>query len=210
MHALVIAHGEPVSHALLRRLASRASLVIAADGGLLRARAAGVAVGAIVGDLDSLTPPEIEQLPPGSVHRDSDPDSTDLEKAVAFAFRQGATSVDVTCASGGRMDHALANLSVLVSHRGDPPLRIIDDRFEVSLVDGAASIEGEPGTVISLVAIGECTGVTTTGMRWDLDRHTLRFSARGVHNELAGTHASVSVETGDLLLLRGRWVEKHR
>jgi thiamine pyrophosphokinase len=65
------------------------------------------------------------------------------------------------------------------------------------------------GTVVSLVAIGRCTWVTTTGLRWNLARHDLVFSPYGVHNEVAQSPASVSVESGDLLLFRGRWIEKH-
>ncbi|MCZ7579006.1 MAG: hypothetical protein M5U18_18940 [Dehalococcoidia bacterium] len=46
-------------------------------------------------------------------------------------------------------------------------------------------------------------------MRWDLHDFTLTFSPRGVHNEVADTPATISVRTGDLLLFRGRWVERH-
>ena len=109
---------------------------------------------------------------------------------------------------GGRADHALANLSVLTIFRGTP-VRLHDDNFVISLVDGSAEVKGEPGTLVSLVAIGVCSGVTTSGMRWDLDNFTLRFSPRGIHNELVGRTATVSVRTGDLLLFEGRWVERH-
>jgi thiamine pyrophosphokinase len=70
-------------------------------------------------------------------------------------------------------------------------------------------VEAEPGTVVSLVAIGPCEGVTTSGMRWDLHDYALGFSPYGIHNEVAISPATVSVRNGDLLLFRGRWVEKH-
>ena len=77
------------------------------------------------------------------------------------------------------------------------------------LVDGETAIERPAGTVVSLVAIGRCEGVTTTGLRWPLDNATLEFSPRGIHNEVAATVASVRAASGDLLLFEGRWVEKH-
>lgn len=209
MRALVIANGTAVSLELLRDLAREADLVVAADGGHRHAVEAGIAVDAVVGDLDSIGS-AMASLGAGVVHEDANPSATDLQKAVNFALGAGATSVRITCAGGGRADHAFANLSMLPMFRGRGAITIIDDQFEVSLVEGLARVEALPGTVISLVAIGACTGVTTTGMRWDLTDHTLQFSPFGVHNEVRESPASVAVASGDLLLFRGRWVEKHR
>jgi thiamine pyrophosphokinase len=89
-------------------------------------------------------------------------------------------------------------------------VHLIDDRFDIRLVEGSAVIDATPGTVVSLVAIGQCTGVTTSGLRWNLSAFPLSFSPYGVHNEVAEPPARVSVATGDLLLFEGRWVEKHR
>ena len=209
MHALLIANGEPPSAALLRRLAADADLVVAADGGVAHALSAGISVDAVVGDLDSLTPTQRAQLPPERVERIVDPNSTDLQKAIHYCLARGAASIDIAAAGGGRADHALANLSVLLLARGKVRMRIVDDQFDVSLVDGESVVEGEPGTVVSLVAIGQAEGVTTTGMRWDLDNFPLSFSPYGVHNELRVSPARISVQRGDVLLFRGHWVEKH-
>jgi thiamine pyrophosphokinase len=208
MRALVIAHGEPPSPGLFMHLAAQAELVVAADGGALLALEHGILPDAVVGDLDSMAEHPDAAIPADRFHRSDDPDTTDLQKAIAFALKRGATAIDVVAAGGGRADHALANLSVLTIFRGIP-VRMHDDQFIISLVDGQAEIEGAPGTLVSLVAIGECHGVTTKGMRWDLADFTLEFSPRGVHNELLGNRATVSVREGDLLLFEGRWVERH-
>ncbi len=209
MRVLVVANGEPPSGDLLHRLAAAADLIVAADGGAIIALDAGITPDAVVGDLDSVSARPSLSFPPERLHRVPELDSTDLQKAVAFAIARGATQVDIVAAGGGRADHALANLSVLVAFRGEADLRVHDDLFEISLVDGTATIDAAPGTLISLVAIGPCHGVTTSGMRWDLHDFTLTFSPRGVHNEVALAPATVSVRGGDLLLFRGRWVERH-
>lgn len=206
MRALVVANGVLPSADLLARLAEEAALVVGADGGGDAALAAGVRVQAIVGDLDSwrgVTDAGIE------VVRDADVDRTDLEKAVAFCISRGATRVDIAGAGGGRADHALANLSVLRAFRDQADVRIVDDLFETRLVQGEARIEGVPGTVVSLVAVGRCEGVTTRGLRWELTDRSLEFSPYGVHNEVASEPASVRVRSGDLYLFVGRWVEHH-
>lgn len=209
MAALVFANGEPPSADFLASLRHRASFVVAADGGAHKALAAGFRVDAVVGDLDSVDDAVRAALPASAFHQRGRLDTTDLEKAIQFCIDHGHDTIDVVCAGGGRADHALANLSVLVRFRGQARIAIVDEQFTISLVDGREEFTGEPGTVVSLVAIGECRGVTTRGLRWDLDDFTLPFSPRGVHNEIASSPASVAVSSGDLLLFRGHWVEHH-
>jgi thiamine pyrophosphokinase len=164
---------------------------------------------AVIGDLDSIDDAVTAAVPAGRFHKVPRLDVTDLEKAVSFALARGSTEIDILGAGGGRSDHALANLSVLVRHRGAATIRMHDEQFEVSIVDGSATVDAEAGTVVSLVALGECTGVTTEGLRWPLKNFTLPFGPRGVHNEVSSPPARVSVESGNLLLFKGRWVEKH-
>jgi thiamine pyrophosphokinase len=209
MRALVFAHGEPPSVPLATEFALGAGLVVAADAGAAAALAAGIKPAAIIGDLDSLTPELRLALPGARLVRDDDPNSTDLQKAIDYCIAAGATEVDILGAGGGRSDHALANLSVLLLYRGQAAVRVIDDLFVIQAVDGAVTIDEPPGTIVSLVAIGRCDGVTTTGMRWDLADHQLAFGPRGVHNEVRTRPATVSVRRGDLLLFRGRRIEKH-
>lgn len=209
MRALVIANGESPSQELFEELLAGEPLVIAADGGARHALAFGRVPDAVVGDLDSAGEAIRAAVPASHFHRDARLDTTDLEKAISFAVRQGITTIDIVGAGGGRSDHALANLSVLALYRGVARLVMHDELFAISLVEGEASVEGPPGTVISLVAIGECRGVTTDGLRWELEDFTLPFGPRGVHNEIARSPATVRVGSGDLLLFRGRWIEKH-
>lgn len=210
MRALIFAHGDPPSRSLVESLRAGANLIVAADGGANLALEYGVAVDAAIGDLDSVNDAVRSALPTAAFHLDADPNRTDLQKAIQFCLDRGATEIDVVAAGGGRADHALANLAVLTLYRGLARLTIHDDLFAISRVDERATITRPPGTVVSLVAIGECTGVTTTGLRWDLRSATLAFSPLGIHNEVVASPASVTVAAGDLLLFEGRWVEKHR
>jgi thiamine pyrophosphokinase len=205
----VVANGELPSHALVQGLAAAAGLVIAADGGADRALEAGVEPSIVIGDLDSVSDAARTQLAGAEFVLDNDEHSTDLEKAVRLAVARGARRVDVVAAGGARADHALANLSVIVRFRGNAEVHVLDDLFDIRLVDGEATVDAEPGTVVSLVAIGECTGISTRGLRWDLDDVTLGFSPRGIHNEVRERPATVRVAAGTLLLFEGRWVERH-
>jgi len=209
IRARVGANGLPPSDALMYELAASAELVVAADGGADKAIASGLRVDAVVGDFDSASAGARRDLGDARLHPDRDPNRTDLEKAIDYCLARGIDAVDIVAGGGGRADHALANLSVLPLYRGRAHIRLIDDLFEIVLVEGQATVDAPPGTVVSLVAIGRCEGVTTSGLRWDLDGYTLRFSPYGVHNEVAVPPATIQVRSGDLLLFKGRWVEKH-
>lgn len=208
MRALVLANGAPPSAALFAELRADADLLVAADGGARAAIALGAAPDAVVGDLDSLGGAR-DAIPADRLHPDADPDATDLEKAVAWCLDAGCDAIDVAGAGGGRADHAFANPGVLTRFGRRARVRLVDERFAVELVDGEALVEGPPGTVVSLVAAGRCEGVSTDGLRWELRDAALAFGAFGVHNEVARSPARVSVRSGDLLLFRGRWVERH-
>ncbi|MCA9822901.1 MAG: thiamine diphosphokinase [Dehalococcoidia bacterium] len=210
MQALIIANGEPPSDRLLRGCVSAAALVVGADGGADVARRAGITVHLATGDLDSITDAVRDSLGPARLFVDRDPNRTDLQKALDLCIARGATSVDVLAAGGGRPDHALANLSLLFHYRGRARVRLVDDQFLAFGVDGREAIDAPPGTIVSLVAIGRCEGVTTRGLRWDLDHYPLTFSPYGVHNEVATSPASVSVERGDLLVFQGRYIDRHQ
>ena len=208
MRALVVANGDPPSAALLAELREGATLVVAADGGARSALALGLMPDIVTGDLDSIGEAR-EAIPADRIRPNPDPNATDLEKAVALCLDEGCTAVDIIGGGGGRADHALANLSVLVRFGRRARVRMVDERFAIELVDGEAIVEGPAGTVVSLVALGPCEGVTTSGLRWELAGAALEFSAYGVHNEIAASPATVSVRSGDLLLFLGRWVEHH-
>jgi thiamine pyrophosphokinase len=209
MRVLLFANGELPSRALVAEVAALADLVVAADGGADRALACGIVPGAVVGDFDSITDAAREAVGAANLHHAPNADQTDLQKALLWAIARGASRVDIVAAGGGRLDHLLANLSLLVLCRGQADVRLLDDFFEARLVDGEAIVDAPVHTVVSLMPLGVCEGVTTEGLRWDLHDRTLHFSPLGVHNEVAQPPARVRLRTGDLLLLEGRWVEKH-
>ncbi|MFQ5381814.1 MAG: thiamine diphosphokinase [Dehalococcoidia bacterium] len=210
MKAVVFANGENPEPAVVREALADAGLTVAADGATDHALSHGVVPDIVIGDLDSLSDRARAKLPEGRIVHDPDPDRTDLQKAVETCLDRGASEITVLGAGGRRADHALANLSVLFLYRERAPVTFLDERFAITAAAERTRLDGPPGTVVSLVAIGTCSGVTTRGLRWDLADASLEFSPRGVHNEIRTSPATVFVRSGDLLVFKGRWIEKHR
>ena len=205
--AVVFAGGDPVP-ASVEALFPRRALVVAADSGLDVARRLGVAVDLIVGDFDSADPASVAEAAAGGARLERHPvakDATDLELALEAVLRLGRSPVLVVGGAGwDRLDHLLANALLVASPRYRPlQLRWLVKGAEVAPVHGHLEIEGAPGDLVTLLAVGgPAAGVSTSGLRWPLNGETLApGSTRGVSNEMDAPSASISVAEGVLLAL---------
>ena len=108
---------------------------------------------------------------------------------------------------GGRVDHELGNWAVLCAPRSQL-VEIVTAGGTVSILHGdlvnKIELTGEPGDVVSILARnGDASGVTTTGLRWPLDDATLSpVSSLGVSNEIVDTEATVTVQSGTVMVAR--------
>ncbi len=203
---VVFAGGDPHPLGVETRLADDA-FVIAADSGLEHATRLGRRVDLVVGDLDSVDPAHLDAAIAGgaAVERHApDKDTTDLELALDAAVDRGASTITVVGGYGGRLDHFLANVAVLASTRyATARLDAYLDRAYVAVVHDEITIDGAPGSLVSLLAVGgRARGVTTAGLRFPLRGADLEpGSTRGVSNELVAPAATVQVSTGTLLVV---------
>ena len=200
---LVFAGGDPPDG--LDALDARPDVVIAADSGLAHARALGMHVDVVVGDLDSVDPVALHAAVADGAAVERHPaakDATDLELALDAAVTRDATRIRVLGAGGGRFDHFLANVLLLAGDRYAS--REVDGFVagaHVVVVRERTELHGSPGALCSLLPVGgPASGVLTEGLRYPLRRETLApGSTRGVSNEFVGHDAVVSLDTGVLL-----------
>lgn len=184
------------------------AFVVAADGGLERAHALGLAVDVVVGDLDSVSAEALERARHAGTRVVRHPrakDATDLELALEEALAAGARRIVVVASGGGRLDHLVA----IALQLGAPLLAdaevdaLVGDAL-VHVVRSQRVLQGQPGETLTLLALGgPAEGVTTAGLEYPLHGETLQpGSTRGVSNVFAAGEASVSVTSGVLLAIR--------
>lgn len=204
MKALIVLGGDAPGVQLLYRCAENADLVIAADRGLEAFAGTGLKPDLLLGDMDSVSEEvllrmqedtEVERLPVVK-------DDTDGVHALDVAIARGAKEITLLGALGGRMDHALANLMLLVrAHRAGTRAQILSERERIALVDGQAVLHGAKGDTVSLLPLGMAKGVTLTGFFYPLREHELDSGyPLGISNVVTEETACVSVCEGDLLL----------
>ena len=207
MKAFIVANGTFSDHKIFLAVLKPGDLVIAADGGARHCHEMGVSPHVAIGDFDSLSPVELDDLRTGDtqlIRYPSKKDFTDLELAIDYAQQRNPEEIQIYGGLGLRWDQTLANLLLLARTRsGDVFVRMIDGKQEVMLATGPGSlvIAGDPGDTVSLIPIaGDAFGITTDGLEYPLSDEILFFGAtRGVSNALTKPTATVSLQRGMLI-----------
>lgn len=189
--------------------------IIAVDGGVAYAERLGIIPNLIVGDFDTLTTDglsEYEQR--GVIVRRFNPekDDTDTEIAVREAVMIG-NDTDIICATGGRIDHLLANIhNMKIALDAGVNMRLVDEGNIIYLMDRDFMIASKDchGKYISFVPFdGEVTGMQLEGFKYPLNNYTLKPGAsRCVSNELIADYGAVKLRTGCLIVINSRDVSK--
>jgi thiamine pyrophosphokinase len=146
--AVIFANGILPDPAAARSLLQSGDLIVAADGGLHNALSAGVTPHIVIGDMDSISPSNLEDMEKAGVdilRFPAEKDETDLELAIRYVLEKQATEVIVIGALGGRLDQMLGNLSLLTDVPVGVDIRLDDGKDEVMLVDHPIVITGKPG-----------------------------------------------------------------
>ena len=208
MRAAIFLNGSPESSDLLRRVAGRADLIVAADGGARYALEAGVVPDLVVGDMDSLGEDLARKVERRGASLERHPvrkDEMDGQLAVLAARERGASAADLLCAVGGGLGALFAIPHILLAaERIGLRSTVVADRVRMFVVEaGYRSVEGEPQDSISIFPLsGPATGITLEGMEYPLENAILEpGDTLGFHNELIGSEATVSVEEGTLLVV---------
>ena len=212
MRAVIIANGIIGD---FRPVISPEDIIIAVDGGLRHCLALNLRPHTLIGDMDSLSPEEIDAVARSGIPVSRYParkDHTDMELALHTARSLGADDIVLVGALGARWDMTLANFMLLAA----PVLfgcrvRILDAMQEISLVHGGETrqFDGSAGDLLSLIPIrSDARNVRVTGLEYPLNGETLCFSAtRGISNIFCGQSATVFLEEGLLLCVIQHFTE---
>jgi thiamine pyrophosphokinase len=220
LHALIVdGSPEPSSARLVAALAGASDYVIAADRGAEVLRAAGYVPDVFCGDADSTSNGSAQwahELAHTDIRFPSEKYATDLALAIDCARHEAARrscrlQLTVTCASGGRLDHQLAVIGLLVRCADASP-SVVEDAFECRVLSpqGTASWQfgaghDAVGTTFSALALSERACVSEHGVKWELDRKDLLFlDDVGISNVVTSPDAEVICHEGVLAVFMNR------
>jgi thiamine pyrophosphokinase len=208
--ALIFANGDTGDGPMTRRALDEANhaFVVAADGGARVARYFERKIDMVIGDMDSLSAAELDELRANGADVRQHPqekNETDLELAIQLVRQNGATWVRILGGLGGRLDQTLSNIYLLAL----PELKNCDARLVAGaqqawlIYPGENLIQGNKGDTVSLIPLsGSAGGVRTENLYYPLRDETLVFGpARGVSNVMMNENAHVWLREGLLLVV---------
>ena len=182
--------------------------IICADGAARYVAYFDIVPDMIVGDMDSIEEEMLNDL----IQRGSkvhmyreDKDESDTQLALQHAMDMEPGEIVIFGALGGRIDHSLANISLLVmAAEKDIPAKIVDESCELFLVKDSCEITGEKGSTLSLLPLSsEVTGITIRGFEFPLTDAVMRIGTPcGISNRLRETMGHISGASGYLLVIR--------
>lgn len=209
-HAILITGGTAPDPALLKDLRAQFPTVpcLCADAGADLCRAAGVLPDALIGDMDSLSPETRAWLDEAGVPEvvyPAEKDDSDTALAVQQLFSDGAEELIVIGALGGRMDHELANMMLMVgAGRQGKSIVYWDDINRMRYVGPGEHQLDHTSGYIGIVPFsddGMCLSID--GLYYSLDNFSVPFGeTRLISNVFTDAAiATISIARGDGVLV---------
>ena len=200
---VVIAGAAIGDYARARSYLTTEDFYVFCDSGLCHREGLGVQPDLIVGDFDSHPQPK---EPVETLVLPCEKDDTDTVFAVKEALSRGFDDFLFLGCVGGRLDHTLGNVSLLLMLDAKGiPAKIVDDLSEMEIVSGSPVKVEDHYAYFSLLNIsGRAEGVSIRGAKYPLENAEISCEYQyGVSNEvLPGCTAEVSVQNGRLLLIK--------
>ncbi|WP_028668057.1 thiamine diphosphokinase [Runella zeae] len=203
--ALLIANGEGCSFELLGQLLEWSPFVLVLDHAIHRVLELGIKVDALLGDFDRDI--DLEELQasqyPLEIVEAPDQDKTDLEKGIEFLIERGFPAVNIVWATGRRADHSLTNMTNIVRYKSQIKIVMLDDYSKIFPLVDTFEKWYEKGTPISLIPVGLVEGITTEGLKYNLQDDFLKLGYRSGNSNEAAMDGFVKImaRTGDLLIM---------
>lgn len=183
-------------------------LTICCDGGARHFRNLKIKPDIIIGDMDSIDPDQLAMyaaLKIKIIKYSSHKDYTDTEIALDYALGLKPRKIYMWCSLGGRIDHTLANIFLLLKRQKKGiEIFLIDEYCEAYVLNKEDSFTNEKGKTVSLLSLTpSVTGITLSGFAYPLVRASLKLGeTRGISNMIKSSRAKIKIEKGKLLVIK--------
>lgn len=207
MKTVIISSGEIYDYGFCHDIVHSADRIICADGGTRHAINMSLTPHVIIGDMDSTADKYIQYFRKKGVEvvqYPRDKDKTDTHICVEFAL-PFSTEIILLGATGSRIDHMIANISLLkLGLERNIPISIVDNKNHIRLIKDSIIIEGSKGDYFSLIPFSErVEGISTKGAHYELDGAVMEFGdPYGVSNYFEHETVEVRIKKGYLLVIK--------
>jgi len=204
LRAWLITHHAPSKLALDYASVTSEDLVIAVDGGFERCLELGLKPSILIGDLDSLRRPLLDQVPTDcqKISYPSHKNETDTQLALEYCLKQGISEIIICNDLSGRFDHCLALVqNLLQAHQSGVKASLASANQLVFILNQHNELFYPAGTQISLIALSpEAHFKSSTGLAFPLNNLFLyNWQSRGISNRTTSSEQRIDLASGLVL-----------
>jgi len=200
LRAVIISGGAITDYDFIKSQIVPGDTIICADSGYNHAVKMNLPISAVVGDFDSIgqVPQNIE-----CIQHPTRKDQTDTEIAIDYARERGFKDFLLLATTGNRLDHTLTNILMLKYFLNrNENATIIDEHNKIMITDSHINIHEPKGSIISLLPLTTCTGVTTTNLEYPLHNAEMQTgTGLGISNITTSENAAVTIKSGLMLII---------
>lgn len=207
--ALLVSGGREVSKSLIEKYSDR--FIIIADGGAKILRKYGLKADLLLGDLDSIDDESLDFIKRSGIKISKFPtkkDLTDTHLCVEYLLESGFDDIVIIGALGTRLDHELANVSILKKlYRKNIKAKIEDNNNEVYYVEeGRYFFSKGDKKYISVINLCDETIYSTSGLEYEVSELLINYEnpGLGVSNEILEDIGEIEIKKGEAFIILSR------
>lgn len=155
-----------------------------------------------IGDFDSITFDELEELKKNTkvIQLPTHKDETDSEAAILIAMEDGYDEIILFGGLGGRIDHEMVNLHLMLYR--DYPLTLMDENNTVKVLSKGTYEVEKTHRYLSFLPLEESC-ITEEGVAYPLDKRKLSLlDIYTTSNEIVNEKARIIIHYGKVLMMQ--------
>lgn len=196
--AVVLANGSYPRHELPVSMLKTAPYLICCDGAINELALHGITPNVIIGDGDSISAENRSRFSE-IFHQVDDQETNDQTKAISFLNKMEMKSVVILGATGGREDHALGNISLLMDYMTQGiDVRMYTNYGVFIPMKDNTTFTTRAGQQVSIFNI-DAKGLSSVGLQYPIRDFTAWW--QGTLNEACGNEVTITAQGSYLVYL---------
>ncbi|MDD4834573.1 MAG: thiamine diphosphokinase [Lutispora sp.] len=209
MKTAIICNGNVTDYDYCLNIIKSADYIICADGGTRHAYKMALHPDLILGDFDSSDNEYLEHYKNLGIKMErypKDKDKTDSHLCILKAL-DFSHEIILIGATGSRLDHTMANISLLkLGLDKGVDIYIADSQNEIYLINKSITIKGKPGELFSLLPISQSVeGICVYGAKYELNEAVMEIGdPYGTSNLFKKENVNIKIRSGYLLVIKSK------
>ncbi len=196
---IILADGAFPSHEIPLGYLEKEHPIVCCDGSVENLVKAGFVPDAIVGDMDSINH-DLRMRFADRIYIDENQDTNDLTKSVEWCRGMKYNDIVILGATGKREDHTIGNISLLTEYAIDMNVIMVTDSGVFRPLLSSTVISTFPGQQVSIFSIDPYTEISSSGLKYPLDKTKISNWWCATLNEALSEKFSIEFSEGRIIV----------